>query len=144
MASLVGVPMEVDKNNLKRWEFVRVKIGCRDITKVPAVVEGVMDLHFFDFTFQREVPVEGMTNAAGTTWTRTTDRTSGDFPSPKKTKRGPEGFQQGAGTNDQTRNQSEAEGSHRQRSKDNVQSDLAAVPFGNSGKDKAVKIVSQV
>ena len=37
VASLVGLPLEVDKNNLKRWDFVRVKIGCRDVRKVPAL-----------------------------------------------------------------------------------------------------------
>jgi hypothetical protein len=39
-ASLVGIPLEVDKNNLKRWYYVRVKIGCRDLAKVLASVEG--------------------------------------------------------------------------------------------------------
>ena len=80
---MVGIPLEVDSANIKRWEFIRVKIGCRDITKVLAVVEGLLDFHFYDFTFQREVPQEGVTNAAGTSWTKTTDRPSGDFPSPK-------------------------------------------------------------
>jgi hypothetical protein len=47
VASLVGIPLEVDKHNLKRWDYVRVKIGCRDISKVPATVEGLLDLHFF-------------------------------------------------------------------------------------------------
>jgi hypothetical protein len=45
VASLVGIPLEVDKNNLRRWDYVRVKIGCRDVSKVP--VEGLLDLHFF-------------------------------------------------------------------------------------------------
>jgi hypothetical protein len=40
VASLVGIPLEVDKNNLKRWYYVRVKIGCRDLAKVLASVEG--------------------------------------------------------------------------------------------------------
>jgi hypothetical protein len=35
VASLVGLPLEVDKANLKRWDYVRVKIGCKDIKKVP-------------------------------------------------------------------------------------------------------------
>jgi hypothetical protein len=74
----------VDKVNLKRWEYVRVKIGCRDITKVPAVVEGLLDLHFYDFTFQREIQVEGHTQPGWNTWTRTND--GNDNPSPKKPK----------------------------------------------------------
>jgi len=86
VASLVGLPLEVDKNNLKRWDFVRVKIGCRDVRKVPALVEGLLDFHFYDFTFQREVPTEGITNAAGTKWTRNSERQEDDSPS-KKPKR---------------------------------------------------------
>jgi hypothetical protein len=88
VASLVGIPLEVDKLNTKRWEYVRVKIGCKDITKVPAVVEGLMDLHFYDFIFQREVPAENQTKSHWNTWTRTTERDEGDNPSPKKHKKG--------------------------------------------------------
>jgi len=84
IGSLVGVPLEVDSANLKRWDFVRIRIGYKDITKVPAVVEGLLDLHFYDFPFQMKVPQQGTTNAAGTRWTRTTDRPSGDAPSQKK------------------------------------------------------------
>lgn len=67
---------------------MRVKIGCRDIRKIPAAVECLLDLHFYDFTFVREVPLDGSTNAAGTKWTRNTDRTEEDSPSPKKPKWG--------------------------------------------------------
>jgi hypothetical protein len=83
VASLVGIPLEVDKHNLKRWDYVRVKIGCRDISKVPATVEGLMDLHFFDFNFQREVLVEGG-STSWNTWTRNADRSNEDNPSQKK------------------------------------------------------------
>ncbi|CAN6381079.1 unnamed protein product [Urochloa humidicola] len=84
VGSMVGVPLEVDKVNLKRWEFVRVKIGCRDLQKVPAVVEGLLDFHFYVFSFQREVVVEGTINSAGNTWTRNSDRAEDEHPSPKK------------------------------------------------------------
>jgi hypothetical protein len=84
VASLVGIPLEVDKVNLKRWEYVRVKIGCKDVTKVPAVVEGLLDMHFYDFTFQREIQVEGHTQLGWNTWTRTND--GNDNPSPKNQK----------------------------------------------------------
>ncbi|CAN6288347.1 unnamed protein product [Urochloa humidicola] len=100
VGSLVGIPLEVDTANIRRWDYVRVKIGCRDITKVPAVVEGLLDLHFYDFTFQREVPTEGVTNSAGNTWTRNADRSNEDFPSPKKAKwGGQKNAQQGSGYN---------------------------------------------
>jgi hypothetical protein len=88
VASLVGIPLEVDKLNTKRWEYVRVKIGCKDLTKVPAVVEGLMDLHFYDFIFQREVQVETQAKSHWNTWTRNTERDEGDNPSPKKHKKG--------------------------------------------------------
>ena len=64
------------------------------MTKVPAVVEGLMDFHFYDFTFQREVPVEGITNSAGTQWTRKSDRANDDNPSPKKPRCGDGGARQ--------------------------------------------------
>jgi hypothetical protein len=85
VASLVGIPLEVDKTNLKRWEYVRVKIGCKDITKVPVVVEGLLDLHFYDFTFQREIHIEGHNHLGWNTWTRSNE--GNDNPSPKKTKK---------------------------------------------------------
>jgi hypothetical protein len=34
-------------------EYVRVKIGCRDVTKVPAKVDGLLDFNFYDYEFQR-------------------------------------------------------------------------------------------
>lgn len=100
VASLVGIPLEVDKINLKKWEYVRVKIGCKDITKVPAVVEGLLDLHFYDFIFQREIHIEGHNQPGWNTWTRSNE--GNDHPSPKKPKRNEEkGFQgSSAGTHD--------------------------------------------
>jgi hypothetical protein len=83
VASLVGIPLEVDKNNLRRWEYVRVKIGCRDISKVPATMEGLLDLYFFDFSFQREVVMENA-SSAWNTWIRNADRSNEDNPTPKK------------------------------------------------------------
>jgi hypothetical protein len=101
ITSLVGIPFEVDKNNLKRGDYIRVKIGCRDISKVPGRVEGLLDKHFYDFTFQREVSVEGA-STSWNTWTRTADRNNEDNPSPKKARKG-EGssFQEGKTSNDQ-------------------------------------------
>jgi hypothetical protein len=97
VASLVGILVEVDKNNLKRWEYVRVKIGCKDILKVPATAEGLLDIHFFDFYLQREVVVEGGSTSSWNTWTRNADRPNEDKPSPKKPRRGDgDNFQQGS------------------------------------------------
>jgi hypothetical protein len=73
----------------------------KDITKVPAVVEGLPDMHFYDFVFQREVQ-ESYSKPAWNTWTRTTERGDEDKPSPKKHKKGDgKGFQgNGSGKND--------------------------------------------
>jgi hypothetical protein len=49
--------------------------GCKDITKVPAVVEGLLDMHFYDFTFQREreIHIEGHNHPGWNTWTRSNE-----------------------------------------------------------------------
>jgi len=51
VASKVGLPLEVDKENLNNNDYVRVKIGCRDVTKVPASTDGVLDFNFYDYFF---------------------------------------------------------------------------------------------
>jgi hypothetical protein len=56
VASKVGLPLEVDRDSLHKNDYVRVKIGCRDVAKVLASVDGVLDFHFYDYFFQREVP----------------------------------------------------------------------------------------
>jgi hypothetical protein len=85
VASKVGLPLEVDKDSLTKNDYVRVKIGCRDVTKVPASVDGVLDFHFYDYFFQREVPQDGYTDVSRTKWIRNErDQAKDDFPSPKK------------------------------------------------------------
>uniref|UniRef100_A0A0A8YVY0 Uncharacterized protein n=1 Tax=Arundo donax TaxID=35708 RepID=A0A0A8YVY0_ARUDO len=80
VGSLVGLSLELDKRNLTKFDYVRVKIGCRDASKVPAVVEGML--------FQREVLQEGSTNPAGNKWIRAggDDNNNGDNQSPKNRK----------------------------------------------------------
>lgn len=64
-----------------------MKIGCRDVTKVPASVDGLLDFHFYDYFFQREVPQDGYTYSSRTKWIRNErDKPKDDFPSPKKQK----------------------------------------------------------
>ena len=101
VASKVGLPLEFDKESLTKNDYVRVKIGCRDVTKVPANVDGVLDFHFYDYFFQREVPQDGYTDASGTKWIRNErDQAKDDFPSPKKqrmeqSKQAGQGFEAG-------------------------------------------------
>jgi hypothetical protein len=87
VASKVGLPLEVDRDSLHKNDYVRVKIGCRDVTKVPASVDGVLDFHFYDYFFQREVPQDGYTDPTGTKGIMNErDQQKEDFPSPKKQK----------------------------------------------------------
>ncbi|WVZ65047.1 hypothetical protein U9M48_014470, partial [Paspalum notatum var. saurae] len=58
VGGLVGKVMEIDEKTRKRNEHVRVRIACKDVTKVPQVAEGTLGLHIFDFHFEREVLVE--------------------------------------------------------------------------------------
>jgi hypothetical protein len=59
-------------------------VGCRDVTKVPASIDGVLDFHFYDYFFQREVPLEGYTDPTITKWIRNErEQPKEDFPSPK-------------------------------------------------------------
>jgi hypothetical protein len=44
VASKVGLPLEVNKENITKDDFVKVKICCRDVTKVLAVVDGLLEL----------------------------------------------------------------------------------------------------
>lgn len=81
VASFVGLPEEVDVDNLTKFDYARIKIGCRDVRKVPVVVNGMLDF-FYYFQFQREVPQEGTTNPTGNKWVRN-DRAADDNPSPK-------------------------------------------------------------
>jgi hypothetical protein len=53
VASKVGLPLEVDKDSLNNNDYVRVKIGCKDVTKVPDSIDWVLDFHFYDYFFQR-------------------------------------------------------------------------------------------
>jgi hypothetical protein len=65
-------------------------------------MEGLLDLHFYDFTFQRKVAVERNTSTARNSWTRNTDRSNEDNPSPQKARRGEEGnFQEGSSSQSQ-------------------------------------------
>lgn len=77
----------MDKDSLHKNDYVRVKIGCRDVTKVPASIDGLLDFHFYDYFFEREVPQEGFTNPASTQWIKNDREQAREGPSsPKKQK----------------------------------------------------------
>jgi hypothetical protein len=55
VGGLVGKVMEIDEKTRYRADYVRVKIACRDVLKVPKVAEGTLGIHIHDFIFEREV-----------------------------------------------------------------------------------------
>ncbi|KAE8795015.1 hypothetical protein D1007_30214 [Hordeum vulgare] len=52
VASLIGVPLEIDYATLHRPASARVKIGCRSVDEIPSVAEAVLGEHFYDFYFE--------------------------------------------------------------------------------------------
>jgi hypothetical protein len=55
VGSLVCSTREVDKATLHGSDYVRIKLAARDVTKVPSVAEGTIDLYLYHFFFEREV-----------------------------------------------------------------------------------------
>ena len=51
--------LEIDEKTRFRHDYVRARIACRDITKVPRTAESSLGLAVHDFHFEREVEVEG-------------------------------------------------------------------------------------
>lgn len=85
VGGLVGKVLEIDESTRLRNEYVRVRIACRDITKVPKKAESTLGLFLHDFTFEREVEVDG----TGKTLSGGIKVGDKDYqPSPKKHKTG--------------------------------------------------------
>ncbi|CAL4943271.1 unnamed protein product [Urochloa decumbens] len=55
VGGLVGKTMLIDEKTRLRGEYVRMRIACRDVRKVPASVESTLDIKIFDFFCEREV-----------------------------------------------------------------------------------------
>jgi hypothetical protein len=58
VGGLVGKVMEIDERTRFRADYVRVKIACRNLQKIPNTTEGTLGLCIHDFGFEREVPEE--------------------------------------------------------------------------------------
>ena len=52
VASLVGVPLEIDAATLHRPASARVKLGCRNVDAIPVIAEAVLGGHFYDFLYE--------------------------------------------------------------------------------------------
>jgi hypothetical protein len=59
VGGMVGKVTEIDEKTRFRVDYVRLRIACRDITKVPKTAEGVLGLTLYDFGFEREIFEEG-------------------------------------------------------------------------------------
>ncbi|TVU01395.1 hypothetical protein EJB05_53164, partial [Eragrostis curvula] len=57
VGSLVGATTAVDEKSLYRQDYVRIKICCKDVTKVPATAEGAIIPYMYEFSFKREVTI---------------------------------------------------------------------------------------
>lgn len=47
--------MEIDEWSRYRVDYVRLKIACRDVSKVPKSAESGLGMSIFDFGFEREI-----------------------------------------------------------------------------------------
>jgi hypothetical protein len=56
VAGMVGKPLALDKNYLRNFSYIRVKIGCQNIELVPNTRIGEIKKGFYEFQFTREVP----------------------------------------------------------------------------------------
>jgi hypothetical protein len=59
VGGLVGKVTEIDEKARFRVDYVRMKIACRDITKIPKTAEGVLGISLYDFGFEREIVEDG-------------------------------------------------------------------------------------
>lgn len=55
VGGLVGKVLDVDESTRYKYDYVRMKIACRDVKRVPKTTEGTLGLHVIDFGFEREL-----------------------------------------------------------------------------------------
>lgn len=53
VGSLVGVTVAIYEKSMNRQDYIRMKICCRDVTKVPESAEGLIIPYLRDFYFER-------------------------------------------------------------------------------------------
>lgn len=58
VGGLVGKVIEIDEGSRYRYDYVRLKIACIDLSKVPKTAEGTLGMYIIDFGFEREMPKE--------------------------------------------------------------------------------------
>ena len=55
VAGLAGKPLALDKNSIRNFNFVRVKLGCRDVAMVATTREAELGNGLYDFQYSREL-----------------------------------------------------------------------------------------
>jgi hypothetical protein len=55
VGGLVGKVLQIDEGSRFRYDYVRLKIVCRDVTKVPRTAKGTLGMYLIDFGFEREL-----------------------------------------------------------------------------------------
>jgi hypothetical protein len=59
VGGLVGKVIEIDEGSRYRYDYVRLKIACRNVARVPKVAESTLGMYLIDFGFEREVLYDG-------------------------------------------------------------------------------------
>lgn len=85
VGGLVGKTVEIDEKSRFRNDYVRIKLACRDVLRVPPVAESSLGMMIYDFFYEREVPDAHQNK--GVKIGVQTDAPAGQ-PSPKKLKTG--------------------------------------------------------
>lgn len=98
VAGLVGKAAEIDEKTRYKAEYVRVKIACRDVSRVPRIADATLGFDEYDFTFEREIPEVQAVKML------TSGLKVGEEPPSKKTKAGGSNLLENAGPSNQTEN----------------------------------------
>jgi hypothetical protein len=114
VASLVGKPLGLDKNYLRNFSYVRVKIGCQDLSLVPSSRIGEIKNDFYEFQYTRELfePTPSSGNRAGVNETITNE--GGNQGTPKRQRTAGNGSETGSQSAPPMVSTGPPAGSHRQ------------------------------
>jgi hypothetical protein len=58
VGGLVGKVIEIDECSRYRYDYVRLRIACRDVSKVSKTAESTLGMYLIDFDFEIEIPKE--------------------------------------------------------------------------------------
>jgi hypothetical protein len=58
VGGLVGKVVEIDEGSRYRYDYVRLRIACRDVTRVPKSAESFLGMYLIVFGLEREVGLD--------------------------------------------------------------------------------------